>query len=241
MRFRQISYYLIVLMALNISVSKSFAQSDMRKSDYKKIALQDSVKPTHLDLNHIEEQEKTSKGMIELLEGTMPDHPMVTTQYIILANIYLTQKKYPEAERLYKQVINKFISEKYIGADLATIYNNLAEVYREQDINMQEAEQLYKKALAIDFKSDEIKEILQVMAAAIDCNNLATFYDKQKNYSTAESLYEQMIKLNQLWFTLAQLKEQTPEARIMTENYFAFLTKHGKATKAKQIELEIAK
>ena len=70
-----------------------------------------------------------------------------------LANVYLKQGKYADAERLYKRALAT--QEKALGSDhqdFAQSLHNLAIVYKEQG-KYADAEPLYKRSLAIREKA----------------------------------------------------------------------------------------
>jgi tetratricopeptide (TPR) repeat protein len=82
-----------------------------------------------------------------------PNHPSVATYLSNLAELYLYQGEYMEAERLYKQALA--IDEKALPPNhpnVATTLNNLVALYYRQG-KYAEAEPLLKRALAIDEKA----------------------------------------------------------------------------------------
>jgi CHAT domain-containing protein/Tfp pilus assembly protein PilF len=102
-----------------------------------------------------------------------------------LANEYLKNYNYSQAERLYNQIIE--IREKLFGLDsvyLSTFLTNLAIIYRQQD-NYEKAEPIFRRALVIrenklGNKHESVTKIL------ID---LAMLYEDQLRYSEALPLH----------------------------------------------------
>jgi len=68
--------------------------------------------------------------------------------FLFLGNLYFNQKRYDEAEANFKKAIKKDIK-------LADAYNNLAWLYLIRNINLDEAEELVKKAIEIEKENKE--------------------------------------------------------------------------------------
>ena len=100
---------------------------------------------------------------------------------------------YDRAESFFKDCLR--VTKDRFGAahlDVATSYNNLAELYRAQG-RYKEAESLYHKDLAISLKllGEEHEDI------ATSYNNLALLYQLQGRYDEAEPLYQRALALRQ--------------------------------------------
>jgi tetratricopeptide (TPR) repeat protein len=76
--------------------------------------------------------------------------------------------------------------------DVATSLNNLAGVYKDQG-RYAEAEQLLKRALAIDEKAVGPEHL----SVAIGLNNLSALYDDQGRYAAAEPLYRRALAISE--------------------------------------------
>lgn len=71
--------------------------------------------------------------------------------YLFLGNLYLNQKQYEEAEKSYRKAIKK-------DSNLADAYNNLGWLYWLKNENLDEAQELVKKAIEIEKSNpDKIK------------------------------------------------------------------------------------
>ncbi len=91
-----------------------------------------------------------TKAALEAAKVFGPDDIRLATTLNVLANVYLIQGKYAEAEPLYKRALA--IREKALGPEhlvVAQSLNNLAELYRVQG-KYAEAEPLYKRSWAIE-------------------------------------------------------------------------------------------
>lgn len=71
--------------------------------------------------------------------------------FLFMGNLYLNQNKFNEAEENYRKAIKK-------DGNLADAYNNLAWLYCQKGIKLEEAEELVKKAIEIEIKNfDKVK------------------------------------------------------------------------------------
>jgi tetratricopeptide (TPR) repeat protein len=116
-----------------------------------------------------------------------------------LAEKYRLQKKYAEAEPLYKRSLE--IRENKLGPehpDVAQSLHNLAEIHRLQG-KYAEAEPLFKRSLAIREKAlgPEHPDVAQSL------NNLALVYGSQRKYAEAEPLHKRSLAIRE--------KKQGPE------------------------------
>jgi tetratricopeptide (TPR) repeat protein len=108
-----------------------------------------------------------------------------------LATVYEAQKKFVEAEPLFKRSLA--IREKILGPDdpqVAQTVNNLATLYQHQD-KYAEAEPLFKRALEIWEKN--LGPDHPDVASSV--NNLATLYQDQDKYAEAEPLFKRALKI----------------------------------------------
>ena len=99
-----------------------------------------------------------------------------------LARFYHEFGLYHNAEFLYKKVLN--LNKNILNNDkslLATIYNNLAELYRIQGINNDIIEISFLKSLEINMQIYEENH----PSIAMNCNNLGLYYISQGNYEKA--------------------------------------------------------
>lgn len=74
--------------------------------------------------------------------------------FLFLGNLYLKQGKYDKAENYYKQAIRK-------NDKLSDAYNNLAWIYYIKNKNLDEAEEMAKKALEIEKDNNDKIKIYQ--------------------------------------------------------------------------------
>ena len=118
------------------------------------------------------------------------------------------QGKYAEAISLAEKILA--IHQKEYGnehPETAISLNNLAELYRRQEIKLSEAESLYKQALAIRQKNENHSE------TAISLNNLGLLYRSQGKLSEAESLYKQALTI-----VREKLRNNHPNTGIFMNN-----------------------
>ena len=120
-----------------------------------------------------------------------PDHPYVAGALNNLAEMYLNQGHYAEAEPLFKRSLS--IREKGLGPDhpdVANSLNNLAELYRSQG-RYAEAKPLSKRSLSIREKALGPDH----PAVANSLNNLAGLYRAQDRYTEAEPLLKRSLSI----------------------------------------------
>jgi CHAT domain-containing protein/Tfp pilus assembly protein PilF len=121
------------------------------------------------------------------------NHPNYAAALYNLANVYTAQRKYAEAEGLYKRALPIF--EHARGAnqpELAATLNNLANVNADQG-KYAEAEGLFKRALAITEKAVGANH----PDVAGPLNNLAIDYKNQGKYAEAEGLYKRALAVTE--------------------------------------------
>jgi tetratricopeptide (TPR) repeat protein/CHAT domain-containing protein len=110
-----------------------------------------------------------------------------------LANVYLAERRFAEAEPLYKRALA--IREKALGPDhldVGATLNNFAELYRAQ-ARYAEAEPLYRRALAIREKA--LGPGHPVVGASL--YNLALLYQDQGRLAEAEPLYKRALAIDE--------------------------------------------
>lgn len=117
--------------------------------------------------------------------------------------------KYKKAEGLYRKMLH--ISERVLGGDhpdTATVYNNLAVVYRDQG-KYKKAEELHEKSLRIR------KRVLgeEHPDTATSYSNLAGVYGYQGEYRKAEELYQKSLRISK-----RVLGEEHPDTAINYNN-----------------------
>ncbi|MCS7215931.1 MAG: tetratricopeptide repeat protein, partial [Thermodesulfovibrio sp.] len=74
--------------------------------------------------------------------------------FLFLGNLYLNQGKYNDAENYYKKAIKK-------NDRLADAYNNLAWIFCLENKNIDQAEEMVKKAIEIEKDNNEKLKIYQ--------------------------------------------------------------------------------
>ncbi|MBI3373963.1 MAG: CHAT domain-containing protein [Betaproteobacteria bacterium] len=126
-------------------------------------------------------------------EAFGPEHTAVAASLHKLAGLYYAQRRYAEAEPLYRRSLA--IREKALGLehpDVAASLYKLAELYRAQG-RYAEAEPLLRRSLAILEKAlgPEHRYV------AIPLNNLAELYQTQGRYAEAEPLYRRALAIRE--------------------------------------------
>jgi tetratricopeptide (TPR) repeat protein len=121
------------------------------------------------------------------------NHRDVGQAFYNLALVYADQRKYGEAEELYKRALA--VREQALGAshpDVGQTLHNLALVYWTQG-RYSEAEGLYKRALAIREKAlgANHRDVGQTL------NNLALVYLDQGKYAEAEVLFKRALAIRE--------------------------------------------
>jgi tetratricopeptide (TPR) repeat protein len=141
--------------------------------------------------------------------------------------LYLSKRaRYQEAEPLYQQALS--IDKQVYGPDhpeVATIFNNLAELYRNQGKYAQ-AEPLYQRALAIS----EQQLGAEHPATALSLNNLALLYENQGKYAQAEPLYQRALAIKE-----QQLGPEHPDTATSLNNLAELYRDQGKYAQAKPL------
>lgn len=144
------------------------------------------------------------------------NHPDVANSLNNLAELYRSQERYTEAEPLYERSLH--IWEQHLGTDytnVATSLNNLALLYQAQG-RYAEAAPLYRRLLSIreqqqlDSNHPNVAIILnnlesfyrtqeQYVKAARNYYDVALQHQEKRQYSQAESLYQQALTVREQW------------------------------------------
>jgi len=139
------------------------------------------------------EAEKNFRKAVNRAEAFEPEDLRLAQSLNGLAETFLAQGRYTEAEPLHKRALA--IREKALGPehpDVAQSLNNLAVLYKAQG-RYTEAEPLYRRSLAIREKAlgPEHPDV------ALSLNNLAGLYHAQGKYAEAEPLYRRALVIKE--------------------------------------------
>jgi tetratricopeptide (TPR) repeat protein len=144
-----------------------------------------------------------------------------------LAEVYKVQKKYADAEPLYKRCLD--IRERTLAPDnmdlLASRFD-LAALYYNQG-HWDKAESLYKRFLASDEKALGVDHL----AVTRDLMNLAGFYYARGRYDQAEPVYERCLASLE-----KALGPSHPSLVQVLENYAELLRKSNRSAEARSFE-----
>jgi tetratricopeptide (TPR) repeat protein len=144
-----------------------------------------------------------------------------------LASAYKGQRKYSEAESLYKRAIAVFQKSKGPeSTNVITTLTNLANLYIAADKN-ENAELIFKQSLSIAEKAYGAEHL--VLAGVL--NDLARLYVKQRKYIDAEPLYKRSLSI----FEKSLGAEHGRVGRSL-EDYAALLRKVNREDEAKELE-----
>ncbi len=141
------------------------------------------------------------------------NHPNYAGALNNLANVYLNQGNYADAEGLYKRALA--IWEKALGAGhpaVALALNNLAAVYEKQG-KYADAEGLHKRALASREKALGAGH----PDVAQSLNNLANVYRAQGKYADAEGLFRRALAIREKTFNQPDLASTLHNLAIVYE------------------------
>ncbi len=123
------------------------------------------------------------------------EHPDVAISLDTLADLYLSQKNYSQAEPLYQRALA--IREKMLKQEprigVVTSLNNLATLYKEQ-AKYSAAEPLQERALAI---YEQVLGQKYSPKLVPSLTNLARLYHAQGKYTQAERLYQRMLAIGE--------------------------------------------
>lgn len=116
------------------------------------VVLHDPLTPQeHLQLGLNYEK----KGLIEEAKKHYEDASKSDARgFLFLGNLYFNQANYSKAEEYYRKAIRK-------NDKLADAYNNLAWIYYTRNENLDEAQELVKKAIEIEKDNPEKVKIYQ--------------------------------------------------------------------------------
>lgn len=131
--------------------------------------------------------------MLLVTSFTLPAYTQEILWHALIgkANTLHQQRRYPEAESVYKEALK--VAEDTFGSDhsnVAISLNSLAELYISKG-NYSEIESLYKRALDIVEKAlgPDHPDV------AISLMNLAELYYNQGRYTEAEPLYKRSLEI----------------------------------------------
>lgn len=144
---------------------------------------------TYLDMNKLKDSEAAMNNSIAKASAVLKDNSSNFIKLQInLANIYRFEKKYTEAEELYKKAI--LIKEKKLGAhpDLAHLKKGLAQLYMEMG-KTGEVEKLLQSAYDINKKKLGEKNPATVATQ----QELANFYRFTNNNTKAMELITKVV------------------------------------------------
>jgi tetratricopeptide (TPR) repeat protein len=197
---KSISFFISKIKDLN---AKSF--EELNNLNYKPIIehigiLEDDIIALTLELIKIP---NLSQREIEI-DNLLEKYPKNGNLSFLKANLYLEEKKYKKAEKVYLKLIESY--KENIG--VSTIYNNIGICYDKQGL-FQEAINSYNKAIEINPEED------------LAYSNLALLYnEKLKDNVNAEKNYLLSIEKNNL-------------SGLSHSNYALFLSKKKNYLKAK--------
>jgi tetratricopeptide (TPR) repeat protein len=203
------------------------------------------------------EAEKAYKEAVQLAEKNFgPDSKYVANSLNGLAELYRAEKRYAEAEPLYKRSleISEEISEKDFSGlwrfryNMANSLNGLAKLYRTQG-KYAEAETLYKQEIDILEKlpryivavppvgnSIQVPNTLALFSLGNSLNNLADLYRVQGKYTEAEPLYKRSLKMMEKALGLNH-----PSVADVLDNLAMCCRKTGKLDEAENLEVRARK
>ncbi len=163
--------------------------------------------------------------MVLVVSFTLPAYTQEILWHELIgkANTLHQQRRYPEAESVYKEALK--VAEDTFGLghpNVAISLNNLAGLYISKG-NYAEIEPLYKRALEIVEKAlgPDHPDV------AISLKNLAELYYNQGRYAEAEPLYKSSLKILE-----KVLGPDHPEVAIMLEHMAELYKKIGKEDEA---------
>ena len=148
---------------------------------------------THMRLGNASEAEKMLKAALDVAEKFGSKDPRLAVSLNNLARLYLSQRRYEEAEDLCSRALAIAEGERGPGhPDVAVSLNNLAAVYREQG-RYDQAEPLYKEALAIWDKAG----VASPLGLATTLENYATLLRKMSRHAEADAMENRAKNLRQ--------------------------------------------
>jgi tetratricopeptide (TPR) repeat protein/transcriptional regulator with XRE-family HTH domain len=137
--------------------------------------------------------ESLCRELQKILDGSQVPHmhPYRAEIFFLKAQLYSFQKKYVQAEKLYRRALHMF--KTLFGPDHADIARVLVELAKLSESQKQyaQAESLYEKALVIQKKAYGLEHFM----VAQTLMNIGICFQQQKRYIEAESRYKQAQKL----------------------------------------------
>lgn len=171
---------------------------------------------------------KISEDAIKIAkENFGPDHPNVAIAINNLAEKYRTQKRYSEAETLYKEALT--IWEKAFEPEnpcVAAVLSNLALLYKAQE-KYSEAESLFNRALTVWEKTYGYEHLY----VGTTLSDLADIYASQGRYSEAKLYYARALSI----YERVLGKEHIKIADVL-EKYALVLMKTNQSKEAKTMQ-----
>jgi tetratricopeptide (TPR) repeat protein len=169
--------FLYHLTSIYLETKKNEEAIAIGKREYDKNP--DSVRMGILYAQILADAGKPDDG-VAILKGLLRSNPSEVDLYIQLSQMYLQNKRYPEAEEILHQAEGKDLegerTEKRLKYQLATVYEEQKDYGR--------LETLLSGIIASDPEDINAKYYL------------ATVYERQKNYDRAESLFKEVIQSN---------------------------------------------
>ncbi|MBS1996700.1 MAG: tetratricopeptide repeat protein [Cyanobacteria bacterium SZAS LIN-2] len=177
---------------------------------------------------HYDEAESLYKMGLDSCRAKLGrSNPAVARCCVSLAALYKQQKKYSQAEELYKEALS--IREKgprsnpTAQTDLAASLDLLAGLYRIEGRDA-DAEPLFKRSIAITDKVFGVNSF----AAGAAARDLAALYTDKKQYEQAAALYQRIIARTE--------KKGGPDCPILTPSLNSLATIYSAEGKYDQAE-----
>ena len=173
------------------------------------------------------EAEELFLAALQQAERFGPEDPRLATTLDNLADLFHTQGRDAESQRLYQRALRS--AEEALGPEhprVAGILNHLAGLYADQD-GFTEAEPLYRRALAIleTARGPDHPDVVQSLAG------LAELYRFQNRYAEAEPLYQRLLALLE-----KALGPDHLDVAATLEEYAELLRATGREAQAAEIE-----
>ncbi len=170
---------------------------------------------------------------LRLAEATFDEaHIAVGASAFSLATLYDKQRRYAEAEPLYKRSVAIFekaqVSDNPRPADilnLAHILNNFAFMYSKQS-RYAEAEPLYMRSLALYEKAQGPDHV----DTARELVNLGSLYKDEGRYAEAEPLYQRSLSIYE-----KALGSDNPDLATALNNFAGLLSDEGRYAEAEPL------
>lgn len=138
------------------------------------------------------EAETLYERSIESKDKSLKDNPVaIANNLFSLGRVYDQTGRHAEADKLYREAVEKWESAKEVGPDsviLARALDRLAMLSLKEH-KYDDAEKFEKRALDIDRRSKD----QDTRSVGEDLNDLALIYDQQEKYKEAENLYKEAM------------------------------------------------